>query len=382
MTAAQVPATRMELATTLPPTTALREVPAVAARIERLGFDTVHVPETTHDSLAVALLAAEHTSRITVRTSMTLAFPRSPMVTAYAAWDLARFSEGRFQLGLATQVRGNIVGRFSVPWDRPAENLRDYLASIRAIFAAFATGGPLEHEGSHYRFTRLQPYFNPGPLSTAAPALYTGGVNRRVCEVAGELADGFVTHATNSHPSHLRTVVLPALRAGAERAGRSRIPRVVVVSKSITGPTPAALAASRDSARQELAFLFSTPAYRTTLDRLGLGRVGERLAAMAASGRWAGLADTLDDETLATLIPHGTYAELPDVLEQAYGGLADGLGLGLPLDPADDEDFGALLERLRRIPTSTATCDPPATGGPSDEATGATRGGAGSETLP
>jgi len=377
VTAPQTPATRMELTTTLPPTTALREVPAVVARIERLGFDTVHIPETTHDSLAVALLAAEHTSRITVRTSMTLAFPRSPMVTAYAAWDLARFSEGRFQLGLATQVRGNIVGRFSVPWERPVENLRDYLASIRAIFAAFSTGEPLEHEGSHYRFTRLQPYFNPGPLPTAAPALYTGGVNRRVCEVAGELADGFVTHATNSHPSHLRTVVLPALRAGAERAGRAGIPRVVVVAKSITGPTPAALAASRDSARQELAFLFSTPAYRTTLDRLGLGRVGERLAAMAASGRWTGLATVLDDETLAALIPHGTYAELPDVLGQAYGGIADGLGLGLPLDPDDDEDFGALLERLRLIPTSAAATIPPANAGP----TSATRGVAGSETL-
>ena len=377
----QVPATRMELATTLPPTTALREVPAVVARIERLGFDTVHVPETTHDSLTVALLAAEHTSRITVRTSMTLAFPRSPMVTAYAAWDLARFSEDRFQLGLATQVRGNIVGRFSVPWDRPAEHLRDYLASIRAIFAAFATGAPLQHEGSHYRFTRLQPYFNPGPLSTAPPALYTGGVNRRVCEVAGELADGFVTHATNSHPSHLRTVVLPGLRAGAERAGRAGIPRVVVVSKSITGPTQAALAASRAAARQELAFLFSTPAYRTTLDRLGLGEVGERLAGMAASGRWAGLADILDDETLATLIPHGTYAELPDVLDRAYGGLADGLGLGLPLDPDDDDDFGALLERLRLIPTSAAAGDPPATGDPTDETTSATRSDAGSETV-
>jgi probable F420-dependent oxidoreductase len=382
MTAPPPPATGMELATTLPPTTALREVPAVVARIERLGFDTVHVPETTHDSLAVALLAAEHTSRITVRTSMTLAFPRSPMLTAYAAWDLARFSGGRFQLGLATQVRGNIVGRFSMPWDRPAEQLGDYLASVRAIFAAFSTGGPLDHEGSHYRFTRLQPYFNPGPLPTGAPALYTGGVNRRVCEVAGELADGFVTHATNSHPSHLRSVVLPALRAGAERAGRAGLPRVVVVSRSITGPTPAAVAANRDCARQELAFLFSTPAYRTTLDRLGLGRVGERLAGMAASGHWAGLADTLDDETLATLIPHGTYAELPGLLEQTYGGLADGLGLGLPPDPDDDEEFGALLARLRLIPTSTTAGGPPATGGPTDATTRATRSGAGSETPP
>lgn len=344
-------ASGMELVTTLPPTTPVRDVPTVVARIERLGFDTVHVPETVHDSLAVALLAAEHSSRVTIRTSMTLAFPRSPMITAYAAWDLAAFSGGRFQLGLATQVRGNIVGRFSVPWDRPAEQFRDYLRALRAIFHAFETRSPLDHSGSHYRFTRLQPYFNPGPITTGAPDLYTGGVNRRMCEVAGELADGFVTHATNSHPSHLRTVVLPGLEVGAERVERRDLPRLVVVSRCLTGPTRQAVADAREAARQELAFLFSTPAYRTTLDRLGLSHVGERLAEMARTGHWDDLSRTLSDDTLATLIPQGTYDDLPAVLADAYGGIADGLGFSLPLDAADDTRFAAMLEQVRPIPT-------------------------------
>lgn len=135
----------------------------------------MHVPETVHDSLWVALLALEHTSRLRVRTSMALAFPTSPMVVALAASDLARFSGGRFQLGLATQVRGNVVGRFSLPWSESAARLTDYVRAVRAIFATFAGEGALRYEGSHYRFDRLQPYFNPGALDGPGLKIFTCG---------------------------------------------------------------------------------------------------------------------------------------------------------------------------------------------------------------
>nr|WP_211229337.1 TIGR03617 family F420-dependent LLM class oxidoreductase [Nakamurella lactea] len=345
--------------TTLPADTSLRDVADRVRRIERLGFDTVHVPETVHDSLAVALLALEHTSRLAVRTSMTLAFPRSPMVIAYAAWDLARFSGGRFQLGIATQVRGNIVGRFSVPWTDPAGRLADYLRSLRAIFAAFADGSPLHHDGKHYRFDRLQPYFNPGPIDSPAPQLWTGGVNRQVCLVAGRLADGFVTHATNSHPRYLRERLLPALTEGAAAAGRrDGGPRVVVVPRCVTAPDADSMVSARDAIRRELAFLYSTPAYRPTLTLLGHQEIGERLTTLVRDGRWAELPGVLPDELLAELLPQGEYAELPAVLAQWYGGLCDGLNVAVPtIDPADvgagpdtDAAFRRTLEQIREIP--------------------------------
>jgi len=246
----------MELITTLPADTQLSRVATFATTAEALGFDTLHVPETTHDSLQVALLALEHTASITVRTSMTVAFPRSPMVLAYAAWDLARFSGGRFQLGVATQVRGNIVGRFSMPWHDPAGRLGDYLDALRAIFDAFAGRAPLNHHGAHYAFDRLQPYFNPGPLDVAEPPLWTGGVNRRVCRAAGERADGFVTHGTNSHRRALDELVLPAIEQGVRTAGRTDGgPRIVVVPRCITGPDEASVIAAAAEARKEFAFL-------------------------------------------------------------------------------------------------------------------------------
>jgi probable F420-dependent oxidoreductase len=344
----------MEVVTTLPADTPLAQVAPLVARIERLGFDTVHIPETVHDSLAVALLAVEHSIRLTVRTSMTLAFPRSPMTTAYAAWDLARFSGGRFQLGLATQVRGNMEGRFSVAWSDPAGRLADYLRSMRAIFASFRTGEPLAYHGDHYQFTRLQPYFNPGGPEVTPPPLWTGGVNRRVCEVAGELADGFVTHSTNSHPRFLRNELLPALTAGARRSGRTDGgPRVVVVSKCITAPDPSTLDATREAARAEFALLYSTPAYRPTLSLLGHGSVGEQLTTLVRNERWEELPGMLTDDLLADLVPQATYAELPDLLQAWYGDIAHGLAIGLPADDRHDTEFAQLVRRVRAIPAAS-----------------------------
>src|SRR5439155_1140290 len=143
---------------------------------EAMGYDGLHVTETVHDSLAVSLLVAEHTERIVIRTSVALAFVRSPTLTAYASWDLARLSGGRFQLGLGTQIRQNIEDRYSMPWSEPVERMRDYVGAVRAVFDSFRTGAPLKHEGPHYRLTRMQPFFNPGPDdSIQAPAIWLGG---------------------------------------------------------------------------------------------------------------------------------------------------------------------------------------------------------------
>ncbi|MFC9894366.1 TIGR03617 family F420-dependent LLM class oxidoreductase [Nocardia sp. NPDC127579] len=338
----------MEIVTSLPADTHLAQVASRIRRIEALGFDTVHISETVHDPFAVCALAVEHSTRLTVRTSMVVAFPRSPMLTACAAWDLARFSGGRFQLGIASQVRGNIVGRYSVPWADPVARLGDYADALRAIFTAFQHGTPLDYHGSHYTFTRLQPYFDPGPLPVAAPTVWLGGVNRRMCELAGAVADGFVAHPTGSHPRTLTEQVLPALVTGAAARDRG-LPRIIVVPKAITGRDDAAVAAERQAVRKELAFLYATPAYRGTLDRLGLGDTATALAGAAADKQWDRLPELLTDEMLAALVPEATYADLPDVLAEWYRGRCQGLSLAIPRDPDDDNAFRTMLDRLRAI---------------------------------
>ncbi|WP_445167664.1 TIGR03617 family F420-dependent LLM class oxidoreductase [Mycolicibacterium sp. Dal123E01] len=301
----------MELVTSAPAKMGPGEIGAWAARAERLGFDVIHISETIHDPFTVAALALQHTERVTVRTSMVLAFPRSPMITAYAAWDLAKYSGGRFQLGIASQVRGNIVGRFSAQWSEPVARLADYIQALRAIFASFHTGVELDYVGPHYRFERLQPYFNPGPLDCPAPQIWTGAVNARMCAMAGELADGFVCHPTNSHPVVLRSRTLPALAEGASRAGRTHQLAVVANPHVMTAGSRDAVEELREQRRSELAFLYSTPAYRRQLEDFGLAEVGATLSAMAQRSEWDSLPTILTNEVMNQLVPQGTYGEIP-----------------------------------------------------------------------
>jgi alkanesulfonate monooxygenase SsuD/methylene tetrahydromethanopterin reductase-like flavin-dependent oxidoreductase (luciferase family) len=186
----------MKVYSGMDPRLPLRDVAGYARRIEQLGFDGLHVAETIHDSLAVALLALEHTTAMAVRTSITLAFVRSPTLVAYTAWDLAVMSGGRFELGLGSQIKQNIRDRYGMPWSEPRSRMRDYLGALEALFTAFRTGGPLDFRGPSYQLTRLQPYFNPGPDDgVAPPPVWLGAVNAGMCELAGELASGVVTRS-------------------------------------------------------------------------------------------------------------------------------------------------------------------------------------------
>ena len=345
----------MEVIASWPASSPLSGVTDWAQRAEAFGFDVMHVPETIHDPFTVAALALAHTETLVVRTSMVVAFPRSPMVTAYTAWDLARFSGGRFQLGLASQVRGNIVGRFSAEWSEPVARLREYVEAVRAIFASFQSGAELRYEGEHYRFDRLQPYFNPGPIDSAAPEIWTGGVNRRMCELAGETSDGFVCHPTNSHPEVLRTSILPAIDAGRARAGRTdHRPRVIAGPQPIMAATDAELKTVRDGRRSELAFLYSTPAYRPQLEMFGLGALGETLSEMAQRSDWDDLDRHLTDEVIEQLVPQASYDALPDVLSEWYAGLCDGIVLTIP-DDAEPTTFQSLVERCKAIDIRVAS---------------------------
>ena len=324
----------------------LDEVGAYAARVEAIGFDVLHVPETVHDSMAVALLALVSTARLRVQTSLTLAFPRSPMLLALQAWDLARTGGGRFDLGLASQIKANITGRFGVPWTDPIERMSDYVVAVRAAWSSFADGSPLDVRTENYTLDRLQPFFNPGPLSCDAPRILLGGVNERALELAGRAADIYVTHPTNSHPRYLREVALPAIDRGADG---SRRPAVIATTPFATGLTAGDVAASRNDQRGVLGFLYSTPAYGRQLEVFGRDDLGGRLRQMIRSGEWDRLGVLMSDDFIDEVLPHGTYDELPSVIESWFGGLVDGLLLQPPNDPSHDGLFADVVEAVRSI---------------------------------
>jgi len=328
----------------------LAAVPAYARRVEHLGFDGLHVAETIHDSLAVALFALEHTTRITVRTAVTLAFVRSPTLVAYTAWDLSILSGGRFELGLGTQIKQNIQDRFGMPWTEPRSRLRDYVAALEALFGAFRTGGSLRHEGDHYRLTRMQPYFNPGPSDAVTPPIWLGAVNAAMCELAGEVAHGVVTHSTNSDPAYLRDVVRPALHRGAVSAGHTTEPLLMASAAIATGDSDAAVAGERERQRRMLAFLYSTPAYSTSLKRRGWIDLPDQLRALVRAQQWDDLPTVLSDAVLDELVICGRYDELPGMLVGRFGEVADGVVLPALGGENDDRMLEACVDELRRGP--------------------------------
>jgi len=326
----------------------LNEIGKYAQHVENLGYDILHIPETVHDSMAVALLALEHTTTLRVQTSLTLAFPRSPMLLALQAWDLSQMSAGRFDLGLATQIKQNIEGRFGIPWSSPIRKMNDYVVAVKTAWNSFATGDPFNVDTEHYRMNRLQPFFNPGPLPHAGPQLLLGGVNDNAIRLAGEVAEWFVTHPTNSHPRFLRDRALPRLAEGINSAQRvANDVHVAIAIPYITGPTQVSVDQSREAQRAVLGFLYSTPAYRRTLELFGWDDLGARLQAMTRSGDWSLLGQLMTDEVLDALIPSGTWEELPSVINDWFGGLVD----AVLIQPSDtyDEEFAQLIQRVKLI---------------------------------
>ncbi|MBM4268573.1 MAG: TIGR03617 family F420-dependent LLM class oxidoreductase [Deltaproteobacteria bacterium] len=319
-----------------------------ARRAEAMGYDGLNLPEAVHDGVIAATLALQGTQRIRVATSVLVAFARSPMAVAMAAWDLQSLSGGRFELGLGAQVRGNVEDRYGVAWSPPIERMREFVGALRATFACWADGTPLCFEGEHYRLTRMQPFFAPEKLASAPPPVILGAVGPKMIALAGEVADGLVTHPTNTHPRYLREVIRPRLAHGAARAGREASSIVLKVAPiCATGRDDAAVRTVREEKRKNLAFLFSTPAYWPSLELFGWRERGEELHRRTREKRWSEMTDLVTDEMLDAFVPSAPYEDLPAVLREWYGGLADVLVFPVPEDPSDDAAAARAIAALR-----------------------------------
>ncbi|NKR46113.1 TIGR03617 family F420-dependent LLM class oxidoreductase [Rhodococcus hoagii] len=319
-----------------------------ARRAEAAGYDGLHVSETVHDPFLLALLALQATERLVVRTSVALAFVRSPLLTAYTAWDLSKMSGGRFHLGLGSQIRQNIEERYAMPWTAPAAAMREFVGVVRAAFETFRTGELVAYEGERYRFLRMQPYFNPGPdTQTPTPPIYLGGVGQRMLRVAGECADGLVTHPTNSDPRYLADECVPALAEGAATAGRTLDGFDIVAGlQVITGATDADVAAERERRRRLFAFLYSTPAYRGALERHGFPDLQAELADLVRRDDWDRLRGIVTDDVLATVVPTARYDTLADAVRERLHGVAQSVTLALPENPDHDRRMADVVAEL------------------------------------
>jgi len=297
--------------------------PAKAAELgraaEAAGFDALWAAETNHDPFLSCALAADATEAIEVGTAIAIAFARSPMTLASTAHDLQSLSAGRFVLGLGSQIKPHIENRYSMPWSQPARRMREFVLAMRSIWDTWEHGTPLRFEGEFYRHTLMTPMFTPRAHGHRAPKVFLAGVGPRMTEVAGEVADGFICHGFSSE-RYLRECTLPALRRGAERAGRD-LDDIEVVAPGfvVTGVDDAAIEEAAAATRRQMAFYGSTPAYRPVLDLHGWGELQLELHAMSKRGEWTAMGDLITDEILGTFAVVGRPDEVGRELHRRYG---------------------------------------------------------------
>ncbi len=321
---------------------------AGAARAEELGLDAVLVEETKDDPYQLLALGAAATERIGLGTSVAMAFPRSPTVTAMSAWSLQKLSGGRFILGLGSQVRAHVTRRFGLPWHPPAPWMRDYVGALRAVWRSWQEQVPLRYESEHYRLDLMVPLFDPGPIDHPDIPVHVAAIGPNMCAVAAEVADGVRLHPVCT-PRFIDEEVRPALARGAARAGRD-VEQVEVCLKPLVGTarTEAALAPVTETVRARVAFYLSTPSYRRTFELHGWGDTARRASELSRHGRWDDLPALVDDEMLHTVATIGTHDRIAALLNDRYQDRVDRIEFSIPVaDPDDEAALAAMLEDLR-----------------------------------
>ena len=325
--------------------TDLDKIPAVVRDIEGLGYDGVNTAETSHDPFFPLLLAAEHTERIELRTSIAVAFARNPMNLANLGHDLNAYSKGRFTLGLGSQIKPHITKRFSMPWGAPAAQMRELVLAMRAIWASWYAGEPLQFVGDHYRHTLMTPAFTPENTEYGAPKVVLAAVGPRMTEVAGEVADGMMIHPF-SNIAYIESVTLPALERGLAKAGRSRDDFELSYSNFVvTGRDEAEFEASKTAVKKRIAFYGSTPAYKGVLDAIGVGDLQAELNTMSKQGRWDEMGTLISDEMVEAFGVVGEPKDIAGQMLARYAQFADRTSASFPV--ADAEERQKIIQALR-----------------------------------
>jgi len=319
--------------------TVLLADPANAAEQARsladLGFDGVFTFEGIGDVFLPLALAAAATD-LTVYPNLAIAFPRSPMHTAYTAWDLQKLSNGRFILGLGTQVKANIERRFSAQWSHPVERMTEYIEATKAIFRCWQDGERLDFRGEFYTLTLMQPTFNPGPNPFGPPPVMVGALGPKLTRAVAASADGLLLHPFMSE-RFLHEHTLVNVDAGLTASGRDRTDFSIVATSIVcTGRDDAEMETAVAGTRNLLGFYGSTPAYRPVLDAHGWGDLQPELNTLSKQGRWEEMGALIDDEVLDTLAVRAEPDAIAGEILRRFGEVADRVGFYLPylIDPA------------------------------------------------
>ena len=323
----------------------LKGAAAGAAKLEQQGYDGALSFETSHDPFFPLVSAAEKTSQIELITSIAVAFSRTPMLLANIGHDLNSLSEGRFIMGLGSQIRPHITKRFSMPWSEPANRMREFISAMRAIWACWHNGEPLDFRGDFYTHSLMTPMFTPEDTQYGAPKVFLAAVGPMMTQVAGEVADGVIIHSFSTR-KYITDVTLPAIEKGLAKAGRDRSDfQVSYPCFVVTGNTEEEFLATKTAVTKQIAFYGSTPAYRPVLEVHGWGDLQYELNKMSKQGLWDEMGTMITDEILDEFAVVGETDEAVEKFKQRFDGLVDRTASNFAVRDAEHKQ--AVMQKLK-----------------------------------
>ncbi|MCW2624292.1 LLM class F420-dependent oxidoreductase [Mycobacterium sp.] len=327
----------------------LANIAKAASTLESRGYDCCWTAEINHDPFLPLVLAAEHTTNIELGTSIAVAFARNPMSVANIGWDLQAYSQGRFLLGLGSQVQAHIEKRFSMPWSQPVRRMREFVLALHEIWSCWRDGTKLGFEGDFYTHKLMTPMFTPEPQPHAFPKIFVAAVGEAMTEMCGEVADGMLAHAFTTK-RYFEEVTTPALLRGMQRAGRQRSEFALSAPIFVvTGNDESELAAGAVGTRKQVAFYGSTPAYRKVLELHGWGELHTELHRLSRAGKWDAMGSRIDDEILEAFAVVAPLDEVADKIRDRCDGVIDRVLVGFPSSVPEDT-VCAVLQELRGQP--------------------------------
>ena len=330
----------------------LAQVPEAARRADEMGYDFVSCGELQHDSILTMTVAAQNSERIELQTSVTIAFPRSPLVLAYEAWDIQAFSKGRFTLGLGSQVKGHNERRFGMPWaPGPANRMREYIKFLKAAFDVFQNNTRPNFVGKYYQFTLMTPNFNPGPIDFPRPKVFLACVGDAMARTAGEVADGVLPHGFMTD-KYMREVVLPNVKIGLERAGRDWTDiELSGGGMTVFGENESEIEQGLDRLRQPISFYGSTRSYHEVFEVHGWKDLGMELHKLSLDGKWDEMRRIIPEDVLRGFAQTSTYDKLPDFIRE-HREYANRIGIGMPTrTPEQRERFQHIMKQVQGMQT-------------------------------
>jgi alkanesulfonate monooxygenase SsuD/methylene tetrahydromethanopterin reductase-like flavin-dependent oxidoreductase (luciferase family) len=306
-----------------------RSLPEAVERVqlaEQLGYASAYVTHINgRDGLQVCMAYAQRTERIRVGTGVVPIYTRTPATMAQEAATIADASGGRMMLGIGVSHRPVVEAWHGQSIDKPVTEMREYTAIVRAILDG-EPPPPGDKWTSHFQLGGLGP-FPDLPIGVAA-------LSPNMLRLAGEIGDAVILWLCN--PNYIRDVVVPCVREGREKAGKTMdgFDVIAAVPSAATDDVAGAYAAMR----RDLLPYFGLPFYRAMLERSGFA--ADIAAYDAVAGDPAAMGAAISDDFLATLTAIGDEGAVRAGIQRYLDAGATSPCIG----PIAKTDFNATLQ--------------------------------------